>query len=90
MCSKRKVQLGERQKHTKWHGRPAHVLTGETPVPRDGYGSISITSRPIDYTENVLQTGSLNAIQSTFSDSQHFGHIGICPLLFILRFIRLC
>ncbi len=25
-----------RNKHTKWHGRPAHVLTGETPVLRDG------------------------------------------------------
>ena len=24
----------------KWHGRPAHVLTGETPVPRYGYGRI--------------------------------------------------
>ena len=23
-------------KHNKWHVRPAHVLTGETPVPRDG------------------------------------------------------
>jgi len=34
-----------RSKHTKWHGRLAHVLTGETPVPRDGYGSISTASR---------------------------------------------
>ena len=25
--------------HTKWHVRPAHVLTGETPVPQDRYGS---------------------------------------------------
>ena len=29
---------------SRWYGRPAHVLTGETPVPHDGYGRISIAA----------------------------------------------
>ena len=44
-----------RNKHTKWHGRPAHVLTGETPVPRDGYGSTSTASRPRLLKELAIQ-----------------------------------
>ena len=38
-------KASDRNKHTKWHGRPAHVLTGETPVPRDRCGSISTAFR---------------------------------------------
>ena len=42
-------------KHSKWHGRPAHVLTGEMPVPRVGYGRISTASRAWNTVKANLQ-----------------------------------
>ena len=41
----------------RWHGRPAHVLTGETPVLRDGYGSITILQLPLAFHQQSLGFG---------------------------------